>query len=237
MASLFADQEKGHDVGVNASDRDSSDEEFVKDGDIAYKVAESANTSIATYQDARGAPVEKQSPLGYSVNTWVSLCLNINQMIGTGIFSTRKTLILAFWLPSCDMRIWFADILLPQSGHDIERCRVGGFDDDILVYRIFAIPEYPLLLPGAIVVLSQSFWIRRRIPGTSISETAVLLPHGICHKACYLLVFKQQRNCFCPVYVQACRAYIHSVAVKSSGCGCIYFGDIRFVHVLKLRIL
>jgi hypothetical protein len=89
MASPFPDQEKGHDVGVNASDRD-SDEEFVKDGDINYKVAEGANTSIATYQDARGAPVEKQSPLGYSVDSWVSLCLNINQMIGTGIFSTRK---------------------------------------------------------------------------------------------------------------------------------------------------
>ncbi|KAI7971718.1 hypothetical protein EIK77_002719 [Talaromyces pinophilus] len=97
MASVlpFPDQEKGHDVGVNASDRD-SDEEFVKDGDIAYKVAEGANTSIATYQDARGAPVERQSPLGYSVDSWVSLCLNINQMIGTGIFSTRKTLTLTF---------------------------------------------------------------------------------------------------------------------------------------------
>lgn len=91
MASvLFPDQEKGRDVGVNTSDKD-SEEEFVKDGDIAYKVAEGANSSIATYQDARGAPVEKQSPLGYSVDSWVSLCLNINQMIGTGIFSTRKT--------------------------------------------------------------------------------------------------------------------------------------------------
>ncbi|RAO68625.1 uncharacterized protein BHQ10_004637 [Talaromyces amestolkiae] len=115
MASLFPDQEKGQDVGVNTSDRDSSDEEFVKDGDIAYKVAEGANTSIATYQDARGAPVEKQSPLGYSVNSWVSLCLNVNQMIGTGIFSTPATILNGVGSVGLTMIYWLIGFLLSQS--------------------------------------------------------------------------------------------------------------------------
>lgn len=84
--SYLADQEKGNDVKV--SNNDSTDS--IQDGDIHYSVTEGTNSGTATYQDARGAPVEVQSPLGYSVNSWVSLCLNVNQMVGTGIFSTVK---------------------------------------------------------------------------------------------------------------------------------------------------
>lgn len=89
--SPFEDREKGENVDVSTTNQDSK-EDFLVDGDISYTVAEGANSSTATYQDARGAPVETNSPLGYSVNQWVSLCLNINQMVGTGIFSTRKML-------------------------------------------------------------------------------------------------------------------------------------------------
>jgi hypothetical protein len=55
-----------------------------------YTAAEGLNSSITTYQDASGAPVETSSPLGYSVGFMAALCLNINQMVGTGIFSTRE---------------------------------------------------------------------------------------------------------------------------------------------------
>ncbi|CAI7664009.1 unnamed protein product [Penicillium manginii] len=54
-----------------------------------YTAAEGLNSSITTYQDASGAPVETSSPLGYSVGFMAALCLNINQMVGTGIFSTQ----------------------------------------------------------------------------------------------------------------------------------------------------
>lgn len=88
MESLYlADQEKGNDLKVSANNALT---ESIQDGDIHYSVTEGTNSGTATYQDARGAPVEVQSPLGYSVNSWVSLCLNVNQMVGTGIFSTRK---------------------------------------------------------------------------------------------------------------------------------------------------
>lgn len=66
------------------------DERIIKDSGITFTAAEGFNSTAVTYQDAAGAPVETNSPLGYSVSFWTSLCLNINQMIGTGIFSTRK---------------------------------------------------------------------------------------------------------------------------------------------------
>lgn len=44
------------------------------------------------YQDGHGAPVEQASPLGYHVGWFGILFLNVSQMVGTGIFSTRKCL-------------------------------------------------------------------------------------------------------------------------------------------------
>lgn len=92
MGVLFwSDKEKG-DTQVNGSE-----ESVIQHGDIKYTAAAGGNTARTTYQNAAGAPVETNSPLGYSVNFWVSLALNINQMVGTGIFSTRTLLLLVDW--------------------------------------------------------------------------------------------------------------------------------------------
>jgi hypothetical protein len=47
------------------------------------------NDAPATYQDASGAPVESDSPLGYSVGPITITLLNVTMMIGAGIYSTR----------------------------------------------------------------------------------------------------------------------------------------------------
>lgn len=47
------------------------------------------NNATTTYQDASGAPVEHDSPLGYSVGPVTITLLNITMMIGAGIYSTR----------------------------------------------------------------------------------------------------------------------------------------------------
>lgn len=47
------------------------------------------NNAPPTYQDASGAPIESQSPLGYSVGPVTITLLNITMMIGAGIYSTR----------------------------------------------------------------------------------------------------------------------------------------------------
>jgi hypothetical protein len=74
------------DSGAYTSD---SSSDIVYDGDLAFTRVKGGNGSEATYQEAVGAPVERNSPLGYHVG-WVTIIfLNVNQMIGTGIFSTR----------------------------------------------------------------------------------------------------------------------------------------------------
>lgn len=46
---------------------------------------------VQVFQDANGAPVETVSPLGYHVGWAGILFLNVSQMVGTGVFSTRKS--------------------------------------------------------------------------------------------------------------------------------------------------
>jgi hypothetical protein len=86
--SFWSDKEKGADTQLQRVT--GSEESVIQYGDIKYTAAEGGNSSRVTYQNAAGAPVETNSPLGYSVNFWVSLTLNINQMVGSGIFSTRE---------------------------------------------------------------------------------------------------------------------------------------------------
>lgn len=62
----------------------------IHEGTLAYVRFQSGNEAGASYQEAVGAPVESKSPLGYHVNWLTVIFLNINMMVGTGIFSTRK---------------------------------------------------------------------------------------------------------------------------------------------------
>lgn len=81
---------------------DDGDLSVADDGAVFYAdsdnqrvfVGEKGDNGATTYQDADGAPVEKQSPLGYSVGTWTAICLNVSVMVGTGIFSTREYLLI-----------------------------------------------------------------------------------------------------------------------------------------------
>lgn len=66
-----------------------SDVSVLRDGDLAYVRERGGNASGPSYQEAAGAPVESSSPLGYHVGWLTVIFLNVNQMIGTGIFSTR----------------------------------------------------------------------------------------------------------------------------------------------------
>lgn len=55
-----------------------------------YISEKGGNDAPPTYQDASGAPIESDSPLGYSVGPATITLLNITMMIGAGIYSTRK---------------------------------------------------------------------------------------------------------------------------------------------------
>lgn len=62
----------------------------VSDGSLRYVVEKGGNDSPPSYQEASGAPVERESPLGYSVGPVTIIFLNISKMIGTGVYSTRE---------------------------------------------------------------------------------------------------------------------------------------------------
>lgn len=70
--------------------RDPAGTEDVKEvGSLEFVHEYADNGSKPTYQEASGAPVENFSPLGLHVTTFTTIFLNIGQMIGTGVFSTR----------------------------------------------------------------------------------------------------------------------------------------------------
>lgn len=57
---------------------------------LQYTTEVGGNTSKATYQEASGAPVEVNSPLGYSVGWVTVIFLNLSKMIGTGVVDCLK---------------------------------------------------------------------------------------------------------------------------------------------------
>jgi hypothetical protein len=79
----FVDRNEGDATGHTTT----SDTQFISE--------KGGNDAPATYQDASGAPVENDSPLGYSVGPITITLLNITMMIGAGIYSTRMLLPIA----------------------------------------------------------------------------------------------------------------------------------------------
>ncbi|OJK04648.1 hypothetical protein ASPACDRAFT_21029 [Aspergillus aculeatus ATCC 16872] len=75
------------------ADERSDEFSVINDGNLNYTAAGGANSSKLTYQEASGAPIETKSPLGYSVGAVTVVGLNLNQMIGTGVFSTPATVL------------------------------------------------------------------------------------------------------------------------------------------------
>jgi hypothetical protein len=61
----------------------------ITDGSLKYTGEAGGNSNVLTFQEASGAPVESNSPLGYSVGWATIVFLNLSKMVGTGIFSTR----------------------------------------------------------------------------------------------------------------------------------------------------
>lgn len=83
--SLFTTKEQ-----TSESDEQSDHASVIDAGSLQYTAEGGANSSKLTYQEASGAPIEVESPLGYSVGAITVVFLNLSKMIGTGVFSTRE---------------------------------------------------------------------------------------------------------------------------------------------------
>ncbi|KAF5024372.1 hypothetical protein F66182_3559 [Fusarium sp. NRRL 66182] len=98
---------------VEASDSEPS---VIHDGGLAYTRVKGGNGSKPSYQEAVGAPVESKSPLGYNVGWATVIFLNINMMIGTGIFSTPASILNRSGSVGLALIIWFIGFIMAASG-------------------------------------------------------------------------------------------------------------------------
>ncbi|KAJ4337794.1 hypothetical protein N0V95_008226 [Ascochyta clinopodiicola] len=92
-----------------------ADEGDVSDGSVQYVAEKSGNTQEVSYQEASGAPVESDSPLGYSVGAITIICLNLSKMIGTGIYSTPSTILNYTGSVGTAMFYWTAGFFISLS--------------------------------------------------------------------------------------------------------------------------
>ncbi|AEO64684.1 uncharacterized protein THITE_2042402 [Thermothielavioides terrestris NRRL 8126] len=82
----------GPDEGQQASGLARVDSAEVTDGSLQYTLEKGGNDSVPSYQEASGAPVERDSPLGYDVGAVTIIFLNVSKMIGTGVYSTPSAI-------------------------------------------------------------------------------------------------------------------------------------------------
>ncbi|KAK0730147.1 amino acid permease-domain-containing protein [Lasiosphaeris hirsuta] len=107
----------------------------LSDGSLKYTLEKGGNDSPPAYQEATGAPVERNSPLGYSVGPMIIIFLNISKMIGTGVFSTPSAVLkgtgsvglaLVYWalgfltsIASFSVYLEYASYFPNRSGSDV----------------------------------------------------------------------------------------------------------------------
>ncbi|RYO93287.1 hypothetical protein DL762_001236 [Monosporascus cannonballus] len=101
---------------IEANDTSSADVSVIRDGGLAYTVERAENGSKPSWQEANGAPVELRSPLGYHVGWLTVIFLNVNQMIGTGIFSTPGSILNSTGSVGLALIYWFIGFLMACSG-------------------------------------------------------------------------------------------------------------------------
>lgn len=98
----FRSRDDDDDDDDDGGSRGRVDDAEVSDGSLKYTLEQSGNGSLPSYQEASGAPVETNSPLGYSVGPVTIVFLNISKMIGTGVYSTRESVVV--WLSCWTLR-------------------------------------------------------------------------------------------------------------------------------------
>ncbi|KAF4499867.1 high affinity methionine permease [Fusarium agapanthi] len=93
-----------------------SDPSLLRDGNLAFTRVQGGNDAKASYQEAIGAPVETNSPLGYHVGWLTVIFLNVNQMIGTGIFSTPGSILNSTESIGLALIYWFIGFIMAIAG-------------------------------------------------------------------------------------------------------------------------
>ncbi|OLN87557.1 High-affinity methionine permease 5 [Colletotrichum chlorophyti] len=185
LGKLFPSEKEGAQSNFR-SDPEASDSEpsIIHDGDLAYTKVKGGNGSKPSYQEAVGAPVEAESPLGYHVNWIAIIFLNVNMMIGTGVFSTPASILNRTGSVGLALMYWVIGFLMASAGFSVYLELASYFPNrsgSEVVYLEQAYPRPKHFFPVAFavqsvilsfsssnaVVLSRYLW---RIAGTTPTE-------------------------------------------------------------------
>jgi hypothetical protein len=89
------------------SSNNGTDAGEVSAGSLQFVSEKAGNDSGVSYQEASGAPVETNSPLGYNAGPFFIIFLNVGKMIGTGVYSTPSSILKGTGSVGLSM-IWWA---------------------------------------------------------------------------------------------------------------------------------
>jgi amino acid permease len=134
----FLSSSKKESVEESAQDSDG----IIESGSLHYTHEAGENSTVPTYQEASGAPVEVKSPLGYSVGPITIISLNLSKMIGTGVFSTPSTVMKGAGSVGLALIYWTIGYLMAFS--------------NLAVYLEFA-SYFPSRSGSEVVYFEQSF--------------------------------------------------------------------------------
>ncbi|KAH7273129.1 hypothetical protein FSOLCH5_003375 [Fusarium solani] len=137
--------------------------EEIADGSTHYIAEKGGNNAQATYQDASGAPVENNSPLGYSVGPVTITLLNITMMIGAGIYSTPSSILSGTGSVGVSFVYWTLGYLL---------CMASG-----AVYLEFT-AYFPSRSGSEVVFLEQAYPRPMWLFPTTFAVQSVILSFG-----------------------------------------------------------
>ncbi|RAL62793.1 hypothetical protein DID88_004635 [Monilinia fructigena] len=115
------------------------------------------NGSKPSYQEASGAPVENESPLGLHVSWYTTIFLNIGQMVGTGIFSTPASILSGVGSVGVALLYWCIGLLIAVCQLSIYTELASYFPNRSgaeVVYLEQAYPRPKYLLPTTFAVQS-----------------------------------------------------------------------------------
>ncbi|KAJ5518889.1 Amino acid/polyamine transporter I [Penicillium expansum] len=121
------------------------------------------NNAATTYQDASGAPVEHDSPLGYSVGPVTITLLNITMMIGAGIYSTPSSILSGTGSVGVSLIYWTLGYLI---------CLTSG-----AVYLEFT-AYFPSRSGSEVVFLEQAYPNPKWLFPTTFAAQSVILSFG-----------------------------------------------------------
>lgn len=116
MSRFFSRKEPDESETYIPDSASGSDHSVITDGTLKFVGEGGENSSYTGYQEASGAPVERKSPLGYSVGPVTIAFLNLSKMVGTGIFSTRKSFCSSFGLTFKLTLLLIASTILRGAG-------------------------------------------------------------------------------------------------------------------------